>query len=185
LASAQATGGACSDTLSNLENLLGGKYNDKLTGSGGANLINGGAGNDKLTGGGGSDILIGSAGGDVLNGGGGHDTLRGDLGTDTFQFTGTPANANSDVISDFKSAQGDHIDLKIAGLGPVGTLNGALFAHGAGMVAAPSAGVHVFYDDTSGKLYYDADGSGGASAPVLMAKLTGHPTLTASDIHVI
>jgi len=52
---AQTTGGAGSDTLSNFENLLGGAFNDTLTGDGGANVIEGGAGNDLLNGGAGSD----------------------------------------------------------------------------------------------------------------------------------
>src|SRR5262249_17411669 len=55
--SAQNTGGAGSDSLSNFENLLGSAFNDTLTGSGGANTIDGGAGNDTLKGGGGADVL--------------------------------------------------------------------------------------------------------------------------------
>ena len=42
----------------------------------------------------------------------------------------------------------------------------------------------IVYDQTTGNLYYDADGTGGAAA-ILFAKLDGHPTLTASDFTVI
>lgn len=61
---AQITVGAGTDTLSNVENLLGSAFNDTLTGSNGANLISGGAGND---------ILTGAAGADTINGGEGSD----------------------------------------------------------------------------------------------------------------
>ncbi|MBO9698484.1 MAG: hypothetical protein J7499_20010, partial [Sphingopyxis sp.] len=69
----QATGGAGSDTLLNIENLTGSAFDDKLTGDGGANLLSGGGGNDTLLGGGGDDTLRGGAGDDVLDGGAGYD----------------------------------------------------------------------------------------------------------------
>jgi hypothetical protein len=62
--SAQNTGGAGSDTLSNFENLIGSAFNDILTGSASANAINGGAGNDTIKGGAGADILTGGPGND-------------------------------------------------------------------------------------------------------------------------
>lgn len=57
LASAQNTGGAGIDTLANIENLVGSKYADTLTGDGGTNVITGGLGRDVLSGGGGNDIF--------------------------------------------------------------------------------------------------------------------------------
>ena len=62
---AQNTVAAGSDTLSNVENLLGSAFNDTLTGSNGANLISGGAGNDILTGAGGADTINGGEGSDL------------------------------------------------------------------------------------------------------------------------
>ena len=64
LAGAQATGGAGSDTLGTIENLVGSAFNDTLTGNGGGNVIGGGAGNDTIDGGGGADTLIGGLGDD-------------------------------------------------------------------------------------------------------------------------
>jgi Ca2+-binding RTX toxin-like protein len=61
---AQSTGGAGSDTLLNIENLLGSNYNDTLTGNTLANRIDGGNGNDTLDGGAGSDTLAGGSGND-------------------------------------------------------------------------------------------------------------------------
>lgn len=53
---AQNTGGAGTDTLSNIQQLLGSAYNDTLTGNQANNTIEGGAGNDILDGGAGFDV---------------------------------------------------------------------------------------------------------------------------------
>ncbi|ACB97247.1 proprotein convertase P-domain-containing protein [Beijerinckia indica] len=87
LTTAQATGGAGTDTLSGFENLTGSAYSDVLTGDGGDNVIDGGAGNDTLYGGAGNDTLIGGAGNDKLQGGAGDDTLDGGAGTDAASYT--------------------------------------------------------------------------------------------------
>ena len=55
IAIAQNTGGAGSDTLTSIENLIGSNLNDTLTGDGNANVLEGGAGDDSLNGGGGND----------------------------------------------------------------------------------------------------------------------------------
>ncbi|HEX8661048.1 MAG TPA: M10 family metallopeptidase C-terminal domain-containing protein, partial [Brevundimonas sp.] len=47
---AQATGGAGADTLIDVENLSGSKFDDTLTGNGGNNILAGGLGNDVLDG---------------------------------------------------------------------------------------------------------------------------------------
>ncbi len=61
------TGEAAGDTLSQIENLTGGKYNDTLYGNGLANTLNGGSGNDVLLGGAGADVLIGGDGTDTAS----------------------------------------------------------------------------------------------------------------------
>ncbi|WP_137888973.1 M10 family metallopeptidase [Pseudomonas sp. 2FE] len=102
---AQATGGSGSDTLSNFENLTGSQYNDTLTGSTVANVLIGGTGNDTLSGGAGNDLLVGGAGVDRLNGG---------TGADRFDFnalTEMGLGSLRDVLGDFKSSEGDKIDL--------------------------------------------------------------------------
>ncbi|MBV7569894.1 calcium-binding protein [Pseudomonas sp. PDM27] len=106
LTTAQATGGSGSDTLLNFENLTGSNFHDKLTGNALANTLTGGAGNDTLTGGAGNDLLIGGAGLDKLYGG---------TGADKFDFNvlsemGLGATLR-DVIGDFKTSEGDKIDL--------------------------------------------------------------------------
>ena len=93
---AQATGGSGSDTLVNIENLVGSNYDDVLSGSGGDNVISGGTGNDTLTGNAGRDTLAGGAGNDVFD----FNALA-DLGL------GSTAR---DIITDFTAGQ-DLIDL--------------------------------------------------------------------------
>ena len=93
---AQATGGAGSDTLGGFENLTGSAHNDTLTGSNGSNTIIGGAGSDTIKGGGGADILTGGLGPE----------------TDTFVFAAlTDSTASApDLITDFVHGS-DIIDL--------------------------------------------------------------------------
>ncbi|HEX5377227.1 MAG TPA: choice-of-anchor L domain-containing protein [Phenylobacterium sp.] len=92
---AQDTGGAGKDTLSNLENLQGSGFADRLTGDAKANLLEGGAGNDTLVGGDGSDGLSGGA------------------GADRFLFVGLTNSTPGarDAIYNFSHADGDRIDL--------------------------------------------------------------------------
>ncbi|CAK0743880.1 serralysin [Gammaproteobacteria bacterium] len=61
----QNTGGAGTDTLLGIENLIGSSFDDQLSGDSSANVLNGGLGNDTLD---------GQAGVDTLMGGGGNDT---------------------------------------------------------------------------------------------------------------
>jgi Ca2+-binding RTX toxin-like protein len=65
LATPLAVTASGSDVLQNIENLVGGAGNDKLTGSAASNLLEGGAGNDTLDGGAGSDNMVGGTGNDT------------------------------------------------------------------------------------------------------------------------
>ena len=86
LAGGTATGEG-SDTLSEVENVIGSNQADMLTGSAANNTLNGGAGGaDSIVGLGGADTLKGVAGNDTLDsrdGVGGNDTVDGGAGTDT------------------------------------------------------------------------------------------------------
>lgn len=76
------------DTLAGIENLLGSRFDDALSGDGGANQIWGGSGHDAISGGGGGDELSGGSGDDTLDGGAGINSLHGDSGIDTVTFAG-------------------------------------------------------------------------------------------------
>ncbi len=83
---------AAGSTYLEIENVIGTKYDDKLTGDGGANLLDGGAGNDEIIGGGGNDTLRGGDGDDTLEGGGtGEHHYEGGEGNDTVRYSGPNA----------------------------------------------------------------------------------------------
>lgn len=93
------------DRIFLIENLIGTRFDDRLSGNNGDNIISGqrgddilsgGAGNDRLHGGGGHDRIRGNAGADILNGDAGNDILSGGTGEDIFVFT-----SGNDRITDF------------------------------------------------------------------------------------
>jgi Ca2+-binding RTX toxin-like protein len=86
------------DTLSNIENVIGGTGNDTIVLGTGANTVNGGGGADTINTGAGADTIFGGAGNDTINGGTGNDTMDGGAGTDVFLFT---TNFGNDTIAGF------------------------------------------------------------------------------------
>jgi Ca2+-binding RTX toxin-like protein len=111
------------DTITNVENVQGSRFDDRLIGTDGPNVLRGGAGNDVLIGGRGRDRLFGGTGDDWLDGGPGNDIIVGGLGKDYIttgagqdvvlyeSLSDSSANAaNRDVITDF-TPQLDVIDL--------------------------------------------------------------------------
>ena len=65
LTSAQGKSGNETDTITNVENVIGGAGADTITGTTLANSLKGGGGNDRITGGAGNDNVDGGAGTDV------------------------------------------------------------------------------------------------------------------------
>ncbi|MCH9764591.1 MAG: hypothetical protein K0U34_01175 [Alphaproteobacteria bacterium] len=74
--------GLGTDTVSNIEAVIGSAGNDVLRGSTGDNTVVGGVGNDRIDGRGGDDHLDGGDGRDRLNGGSGNDVLSDGAGND-------------------------------------------------------------------------------------------------------
>jgi Ca2+-binding RTX toxin-like protein len=111
----QNTVGSGLDSVKNIENLTGSVYADTLSGNSGANVLNGGAGDDTLVGGAGNDRLIGGQGTDTLTGGTGADTYV--FGSLSEMGTGVLR----DVISSFKSAEGDQLDFTGLDANPLST----------------------------------------------------------------
>jgi len=136
VAGAQATGGAGTDTLANIENLIGSAYNDTLTGNSGANVINGKAGSDTMAGGDGNDIYYVDNVGDVITetSTGGSDTVYSSVSysvsstyVETLILTGSAA-INASGNSHNNSLTGNSGANVIQGGGGNDVLNGGLGA---------------------------------------------------------
>ena len=86
------------DRLSGINNLIGSRYDDTLSGNSDANTLRGRIGDDDLYGGAGNDILEGGVGNDILNGGAGINILVGGSGQDDYVFDSY--NGNDEIRSD-------------------------------------------------------------------------------------
>jgi hypothetical protein len=151
-----------------------------------------------LTGNGLTQSITGNAGANRINGAGGCDTLTGGAGADAFVFSTTPWSGNRDVITDF-SARDDRIELDDAVFTALGaaasrstsmatgfavtTLAAAAFATNTTGLAG-DANDRVIYETDTGRLYFDADGSG-AGVRLLFATLDTGLGLTVADILII
>jgi Ca2+-binding RTX toxin-like protein len=145
------------------------------------NQITGNRGANSLRGEGGNDVLRG-AGGDELWGGNGSDYLRGDAGADGFYFDTAPGSSNRDRILDFNSGE-DHIFLDngvYTGLPAPGPLPAAAFRSGAN---AADASDRIIYHQSTGNIFYDADGVGGVDK-VLFATVEAGMVITHADFIV-
>ncbi len=134
-----------------------------LTGNSIAQTITGNEGANRLSGLGGNDTMNGGGGSDTLNGGTGTDLLVGGLGADTFVFDTALGATNIDTIGGYIVAD-DMIQLSSAiftGLA-AGALNAAAFASNATGLAERTSD-HIIYQSTTGKLFFDVDGLGGAA----------------------
>lgn len=168
----------------NLENLTLTGAALKGTGNALANTITGNAANNVLSGAAGNDSLDGGAGNDKIFAGLGLDTMKGGTGNDIFVFNTVPSAANADKILDYNAAA-DTIQIEngvFTGLGAAtGVIAATKFYIGA---KAHLATDRMIYNQVTGALYYDADGTG-ASQQVLVATLTTHPAITKADIVII
>lgn len=99
---AQDTLGAGTDTLVDMESLIGSAHNDLLTGNRLSNVIEGGDGADVIDGADGADVITGGLGGDTIAGGGGSDRF-------IFNSVAESRAGNSDWLVDYRG--NDIIDL--------------------------------------------------------------------------
>jgi len=81
-----------SDTLSGIENIIGGQGNDVIVFGNDANVIDGRGGTDTILAGGGNDTVIGGAGNDALDGGAGNDIFVFAAGFGADRISGFDAN---------------------------------------------------------------------------------------------
>jgi Ca2+-binding RTX toxin-like protein len=128
-ATTDAAGVTLDQSISDVDNLVGGTGTDTFTGNGDANVLDGGLGSavdtlsggggpDHLLGGGGSDTLSGEAGADVLDGGAGEDALVG--GADADVLNGG-ADADTASYAD-RTTSGPGVNVSLEG--PAGSVDG-------------------------------------------------------------
>ena len=175
ISGAQATGGGGNDTLTGIENLIGGTGADLLVGNDEGNVLDGGNGADQLLGGGGADVLIGGAGRDMLAGGGGGDAFRFASIKDLPGIAATTA----DVILDFSTAQGDYIDLSgIDAIKQTANVNDAFVWIGSAAFSKVAGQLHYVVTAGVGLVSGDIDGNGIADFAI---RIDGGPALAATD----
>ena len=184
-------GGVGNDNIEGFDGddiLYGGVGNDTLSGNTGKNILYGGVGNDTLSGSyQGNNVLYGGDGNDNLSGGIGSDTLTGGAGKDQFSLD-TPVNGIDD-ITDF-SVNDDTIlasyyalgILIISGVGeiPYTAITPEQFILGS---AAANANNRFIYNQNTGALFFDRDGTG-AAEQVQFATLSTGLALTNANILV-
>jgi subtilisin-like proprotein convertase family protein len=153
-------GTAKEDSLTGIENLVGGSAGDALSGDGAANVLSGGKGNDTLLGGGAADRFV---------------------------FTVKPSATNIDQVKDFKHDT-DLLALDDAIFKGIGTkLDAKEFYSKAGAIKAHDSSDRIIYDPKTGKLYIDDDGNkAGGHAAIHFATLFNKPAaLDAGDFVIV
>jgi Ca2+-binding RTX toxin-like protein len=172
---------------------VGTSKNETISGNSKPNILGGMGGNDTIRGGGESDIIDGGTGNDrvygdssddLISGGLGRDTLTGGAGRDFFAFDTKPAKSNVDTVTDFNVTY-DTMMLSKAVFKVASTANG-LIQSGAfwkGTKAHDSSD-RIIYNDKTGAVYYDPDGSG-SKAAVQFAEIGKNLKVTYKDFMIL
>ena len=160
-AGANTGGHAEGDTLAAMENLLGSRYADVLTGDAGPNRLDGGAGNDLLEGKAGADTLVGGHGLDTAS----YAASAAAVTVNLLDGTATGGDAAGDTLDSIEHLTGSaHADTLIGdagnnvleGGGGADTLDGgegidtASYAGSASRVDVRLSGTVVNYGDATG-----------------------------------
>jgi Ca2+-binding RTX toxin-like protein len=151
------------DSILNVENVSSGSGNDRLIGSAVNNSMSAGVGDD------------------TLSGGLGVDTLFGGDGDDVFVFSTILGVSDIDYIVDFQVDEDSiHLQKELF----LGLTDGTLEATGFAVdFDHLSAATRLIYESTTGRLFFDADGTGGRSAGHF-ATLAANLALTHTDFFV-
>ena len=134
-----------------------------------------------------ANTLVGNTTDNTINGASGNDTLTGGQGNDTFAFNSKLGASNIDTITDFTSgadkiALDDAIFIKIKGMS---NLTDNLYIQSIPGISTQDSNDYLFYDFESGRLYYDADGSGAKSVAVVIAIVGSATEITAVDFVIV
>lgn len=150
IASSDATG---TDSLSGIENVIGGDGDDDIRGDSGSNRLSGKGGSDTLTGGDGDDIFC----------------------FDDVDYSGP------DIITDFRP--GDRLEITasrfLAGLTNEQISSGSWFWRG---VQAEDLDDRLIYDKDSGYLIYDSNGNRDGGDIVQIARFEKEPDFDSCDL---
>ena len=164
--------------------LTGGTTGFKVANVGAGATLVGSSNSDVLTGGTGKDLLQGGAGNDTLTGGAGADTLIGGDGRDWFCFDVLPASpADTDIVTGFVAGADtlvlDSQAFSRLQFGKIGSSNFVIKSNG----KASSSKSYLIY--TGKQLLYDADGTGKAFSPLVVAQLQVVGKLKYTDFLVV
>ena len=181
-------GDAAGDTYDSIENLVGSRFADSLTGNSGDNRIVGGAGDDSLFGGGGSDWLVGGLGADTL-GGDGNDGASyagssAGVTVDLAHQTASGGDATDDVLLGISKVEGSTHDDTLLGSGGANLLLGGggadvidgaggdyLWGRGGNDVLIGGSGDDAFVIDASGGLDHIRDFTAGGTEDRLIINI--------------
>jgi len=172
-----------------IENAVGGRGNDTISGNSADNTIVAGAGNDVVRGLDGDDDLQGGRGNDVLVGGAGGDRLTGGEGRDDYRFDALADVASGgekrDTVTDF-SVGADVLDFSEMDADRAAAGNQSFVWRGNGEFTAEAqlryatvAGAAGAYDDRT-FVYGNLDGD--LATAEFVIELIGIKALTAADI---
>ncbi len=180
-----ASGNLDGNIASGNNTLNSGAGNDILIvdNSTGNNFLDGGNGTDYLSASGasGNNTLEGGAGNDTLIAGKGNDALYGGSGIDSFVFNSY--NEDVDSIYDFNT-NNESIQLTSAGFGgglSLGLLSDSQFTLG---TSATTIAQRFIYNNNTGALYFDQDGSADAFTQVKFVQLFGGVLLSENNFYV-
>ncbi|WP_269780316.1 S8 family serine peptidase [Methylobacterium sp. Leaf118] len=129
-----------------------------------------------------AQTVIGNNGANVLNGAWGNDVLTGRGGADTFVFANALGTNNVDRITDFASEDTIRLSKSIFTALAPGDLGPTSFKNIS--MGTADADDRILYKQSTGELFYDADGAGG-SAMVKFAVLDNKVALTAADFFIV
>ncbi|MGE5475869.1 MAG: M10 family metallopeptidase [Bacteroidales bacterium] len=171
-------------------NGTGSSWHNQMTGNDAANVLSGLAGNDTINGKGGNDVLVGGAGSDVLTGGSGADQFK-YVSTGDGLWIGsnvTKGTVKADTITDFTVGVDkivlDHTAFLLTGGQAQDGVNfveiGTAFNGANATSTAFAAGKASLIQDSTGTLYYDANGKG--AGYTVLATLQPGVHLHGSDI---
>jgi Ca2+-binding RTX toxin-like protein len=170
------TGNDTIEAGTGFDRIWAGSGDDYAQGGYNGDQIYGEEGNDDLRGGNGLDLIVGGLGNDTIRGAKGTDTLTGGEGADVFIFEKeADGTINIDTITDYTVGT-DQIQLSASVF--------KVFSNKVGQTVGLSQ--NLIYDQSTGALSYDADGSG--SAPALEFAIIGtasHPSLANDHFAII